>query len=172
MTTQWYAVCTRPQQELKVSAALTKKGIENLCPLTRKMLVSNGFRKKLTWNPVFPSFVFVHITEAQFNTVLRTNDVMSFMYWMGKPAVVNDADIKTIEQFTTRYPNVTVQKTAIIKNAVLAAAAFDETAEEEVELQDERIRTVVPSLGFILTASREKNYRVINTNIERGKMID
>jgi transcription antitermination factor NusG len=172
MTTQWYAVCTRPQQELKASAALTKKGIENFCPLTRKMLVSNGFRKKIAWNPVFPSFVFVHVTEAEFNTVLRTNDVVSFMYWMGKPAVVADADIKTIEQFASRYPNVTVQKTAIIKNALVAASVFTETADEDNDLQDERIRTVIPSLGFILTASREKNYRVINTNIERGKMID
>ncbi len=172
MTTQWYAVCTRPQQELKASAALTKKGIKNFCPLTRKMLVSNGFRKKITWNPVFPSFVFVHTTEAAFNTVLRTNDVVSFMYWMGKPAVVADQDVQTIEQFVSRYPNVTVQKTAVVKNALLAASVTEDATEDENELQDDRIRTVVPSLGFILTASKEKNYRVINTNIERGKMID
>lgn len=166
MTAQWYAVCTRPQQELKVAAALTKKGIENFCPLTRRMLVSNGFRKKINWNPVFPSFVFVHITESAFDAVLRTSDVVSFMYWMGKPAVVADTDIRTIEQFTSRYPNVTVQKTAIIRNPLATAAAVVQEADD----QQDDIRTVIPSLGFILTASREKNYRIINRNIETGRL--
>jgi transcription antitermination factor NusG len=167
MTSQWYAVCTRPQHELKVAAALTKKGIENFCPLTRKMLVSNGFRKKINWNPVFPSFVFVRITEAEFSTILRTNDVVSFMYWMGKPAIIEDNDIETIGQFATRYPNVTVQKTAIIKNSFATVP----TVAEDTEKEEETICTVIPSLGFILTASREKNYRIISRNIENGKMI-
>lgn len=167
MSKQWYAVCTRPQQELKAAAALSKKGVENFCPITRKTLVSNGFRKKINWNPVFPSFVFVHISEADFNTVLRTNDVVNFMYWMGKPAVVTDADISTMEQFATRYPNVTVERTAIIKNVMSLQVA----GEMETEEADDSIRTTLPSLGFILTASREKNYRTINSNIERGKMM-
>lgn len=167
MTKKWYAVCTRPQQELKVSAALTKKGIENFCPLTRKMLVSNGFRKKISYNPVFPSFVFVHINETDFVNVLRTSDVVSFMYWMGKPALVTEEDIKTIEQFVGRYPNVTVQKTAIVKNVVAAGVSALETIREEIDLETESIQTVIPSLGYILTASRDKNYRIINMNIER-----
>lgn len=169
MTKQWYAVCTRPQHELKVAAALTKKGIENFCPQTRKMLVSNGFRKKINWSPVFPSFVFVHITEAEFNTVLRTNDVVNFMYWMGKPAIIADADIHTIEQFAARYPNVTVQRTAVVK----AGLAVNQSGRiEATEESEENIQTVIPSLGFILTASREKNYRIINRNIESGRMMN
>lgn len=170
MSTQWYAVCTRPQHELKVAAALTKKGIEALCPLTRKMLVSNGFRKKITYSPVFPSFVFVRISESETNNVLRTNDVMNFMYWMGRPAVVAEADIKAMELFAGRYPNVTVKRTAVIKNAITAETAqpvYSPTA----DVMDESIQQVLPSLGFILTASKEKNYRIINSNIERGKMI-
>lgn len=166
MSKQWYAVCTRPQQELKAAAALSKKGVENFCPLTRRMLVSNGFRKKITWNPVFPSFVFVHISEADFSTVLHTADVVNFMYWMGKPAIVADADIKTMEQFTTRYPNVTVERTAVTKNVMVLQ--LDSRSETE---EYDSIRTVLPSLGFILTASKEKNYRIINSNIERGKMM-
>jgi transcription antitermination factor NusG len=167
MTKQWYALCTRPQQELKVAAVLSKKGIENACPLTRKMLVNTGFRKKITWSPVFPSFVFVHISEAEFSAVLRTNDVVNFMYWMGKPAVVADADIRNMEQFSARYPNVMVERTAIIKNAIATqpVLAVYETGTDEEEI----IRIALPSLGFILTASREKNYRLINRNIESGK---
>jgi transcription antitermination factor NusG len=168
MTKHWYAVSTRPQHELKVAAALSKKGVENFCPLTRKMLVNSGFRKKISWSPVFPSFIFVHISEAEFKTVLRTADVISFMYWMGKPAIVAEADIKSIEQFASRYPNVTVEKTAIIKNAM---AAKEPAQANYNEVQDDNIRKVIPSLGYILTASREKNYRIINNNIESGKMM-
>ena len=168
MTKHWYAVSTRPQHELKVAAALSKKGVENFCPLTRKMLVNSGFRKKISWSPVFPSFVFVHISEAEFKTVLRTGDVINFMYWMGKPAVVAEGDIKSIEQFAARYPNVTVEKTAIIKNAMPVKEPVQTPYNEE---QDDSIRKVIPSLGYILTASREKNYRIINSNIESGKIV-
>ncbi|MES2851114.1 MAG: transcription termination/antitermination NusG family protein [Bacteroidota bacterium] len=167
MIKQWYALCTKPQHELKVAAALSKKGIENSCPLTRKMLVNNGFRKKISWSPVFPSFVFAYISEAERSTVLRTNDGVSFMYWMGKPAIIVDADIKNMEQFAARYPNVMVERTAIIRNAVVLQPVLPvyETGADEEEI----IRIVLPSLGFILTASREKNYRLINRNIESGK---
>jgi transcription antitermination factor NusG len=164
MNKQWFAVCTRPQHELKVAAALSKKGIDNNCPLTRKMLVSNGFRKKISHSPVFPSFVFVHITEAELNTVLRTPDVMNFMYWMGKPAIIADADIINMEQFAARYPNVMVKRAVVVKTPLAEAGlAIDE--------EDDNITQVLPSIGFMLTASREKNYRIINSNIERGRMM-
>ena len=136
MNKQWFVVCTRPQHELKVAAALSKKGIDSNCPLTRK-------------------FVFVYITEGEFNTVLRTPDVMNFMYWMGKPAVVADADIKNMEQFAARYPNVMVKRTAVVKTPSALAGLV-------VEEEDDNITQVLPSLGFVLTASREKNYRIIN----------
>ena len=171
MNRQWYAVCTKPQHELKVAAALSKKGIDNFCPLTRKTLVNTGFRKKITWSPVFYSFVFVHISEAEFNTVLRTADVTNFMYWMGKPAVVAQADITDMEQFANRYPNVRVEKTALLKNAIAdnkSTQVFYGQSESE---EEEIIQKILPSLGYILTASREKNYRIINSNIERGRMI-
>ena len=170
MSTQWYAVCTRPQHELKVAAALLKKGIETLCPQTRKMLVSNGFRKKISYSPVFPSFVFVHITEAEMSTVLRTNDVTNFMYWMGRPAVVSETDINAMQQFASRYPNVTLKRTAVVKNA-LAGNNEQQVYTTKAGQSDEIIQQVLPSIGFILTASREKNYRIVNNNIERGKMI-
>ncbi len=164
MNKQWFVVCTRPQHELKVAAALSKKGIDNTCPLTRKMLVSNGFRKKITHSPVFPSLVFAHMAETDFNTVLRTPDVMNFMYWMGKPAVVADADIKNMEQFAARYPNVMVQRSVVVKTPLAQASL-------PVDEEDDNITQALPSIGFVLMASREKNYRIINSNIERGRMM-
>lgn len=153
MDANWYAVYTKPQQELKTVASLTKKGIECFCPLTRKMLVNTTFGKKITWQPVFSSFVFVHITEADFSKVLRSGDVINFMYWMGRPAVIAAEDVITIEKFVNRYPNVTVEKTAVVRN-ILAVTSEDSAGDEE------NIQVKLPSLGFLLTASREKNYRI------------
>lgn len=153
MDANWYAVYTKPQQELKTAASLTKKGIECFCPLTRKMLVNTTFGKKITWQPVFNSFVFVRVTEADFPKVLRSGDVINFMYWMGRPAVIAAEDVATIEKFVNRYPNVTVEKTAVVRN-ILA------TTNEEATGDDEKIQVKLPSIGFLLTASREKNYRI------------
>ncbi len=164
MDANWYAVYTKPQQELKTSAALIKKGFECLCPLTRKMLVNTTFGKKITWQPVFNSFVFVRITEADFSKVLRSGDVINFMYWMGRPAVIASEDIANIEKFVSRYPNVTVEKTAIVRN-MLAIAGDDTTGDEE------NIQVKLPSIGFILTASREKNYRIAGSTTRFGRAV-
>lgn len=160
MSANWYAVYTKPQQELKTAASLNKKGFECLCPLTRKMLVSTAFRKKITWQPVFESMIFIRLEEADLLKVRRSGENINFMYWMGKPAIVAETDIRNIEQFVSRYPNVTVSKTAVVRNMLVAAA-------HNTAVEQENIQISLPSLGFVLIASREKNYRIAAGNNAR-----
>ncbi|MBL0358096.1 MAG: UpxY family transcription antiterminator [Chitinophagaceae bacterium] len=93
MNRNWYAVYTKPQSEKKVAALLTKKKIENLCPLNR---ITNGygFRRKMASEPLFPTFVFVYITEAEMHEVRKTSDVINFVYWLGKPAIIKKPKLK------------------------------------------------------------------------------
>ena len=64
MKKNWYAVYTKSRCEKKVSALLTKKKIENYCPLNR-LLKQSPDRKKIVQEPLFTSYVFVHITEME-----------------------------------------------------------------------------------------------------------
>ena len=60
---QWYAVYTKPRWEKKVADLLTKKQIENYCPLNR-VLRQWSDRKKVILEPLFTSYVFVRISES------------------------------------------------------------------------------------------------------------
>lgn len=153
MTKHWYAVYTKPEQEQKVTAALIKKGIESFCPLTR-VGIYKGFGKKIHLQPLFPSFVFVHITEAQFTTVRQINDVINFMFWLGKPAMVPTAELKSIQQFAATHQHIKVERTAIVRNRMpstsyeAAGNSFNGIAAAQKTL----VQLSLPSLGYRLIA--------------------
>jgi transcription antitermination factor NusG len=46
--------------------------------------------------PLFKSYVFVHVSEAEQSRVRMTNGVLNYVYWNGKPAIIKDAEIDTI----------------------------------------------------------------------------
>ena len=168
MIKNWYAVYTKPQQEQKVAAVLAKKGIDAYCPLTR-IGVYTGFGKKTNWQPLFPSFVFVHITEAQFAAIRQANDVINFMYWLGRPAMIPEAEIKSVQQFTSVYSNLKVEKTSIVRNAVpVRNESIEDSLGDTATTQKIKIKLSLPSLGFTLIAMAEKPAGVVDFTYERN----
>ena len=57
---KWFVVYTKSRCEKKVADLLTKKGIENYCPLNRVQKQWSD-RKKIILAPLFTSYVFVRI---------------------------------------------------------------------------------------------------------------
>ena len=88
MERNWYITCTRQNQELKVSAILDKKGIENYCPLTANKK-RNGNVKTIATQPLFTSFVFVFATEAEIKTIRNISSVVNLAYYKNKPAIIS-----------------------------------------------------------------------------------
>ena len=75
---------------------------------------NNGqIEKKIIEEPIFKSYVFVRIDELEKIEVLMTPGVLNFIYFLGKPAVIRDADIETIK----RYLLVEDTKIEIISSA-------------------------------------------------------
>jgi transcription antitermination factor NusG len=69
---KWYAVYTRARWEKKVSEYLTRKDIENYCPLN-KVLRQWSDRKKIVHEPLFTSYVFVNVSEEQHAFLKQTS---------------------------------------------------------------------------------------------------
>src|SRR5258708_3075596 len=94
----WYAVYTKPRWEKKVSEQLAKGGIEAYCPLNK---VRKKWSDRVKWveEPLFKSYVFVRVKEAEQTQVRLFNGVVNFVYWLGKPAMVKDKEIEIIRQF-------------------------------------------------------------------------
>ncbi len=112
MKRNWYAVYTKPQSERKIAALLQKKKIESFCPHNR-VITGYGNRRKMVYQPLFPTFVFVYITEAEMSEVRKTGDVINFVYWLGKPAIIKTPEIENIAHFNGLYCNIKVERSPV-----------------------------------------------------------
>ncbi len=95
---KWLALYTKPRWEKKVSSVLERKGVECWCPL-KKTEKQWSDRKKIVEEPMFTSYVFVHIQETEKSVVLMTDGILNFVYHIGKPAIIRDNEIEIIKRF-------------------------------------------------------------------------
>ncbi|MFN5360116.1 MAG: UpxY family transcription antiterminator [Bacteroidota bacterium] len=95
---QWLAVYTKPRWEKKIDSILSRKGIESWCPLQKSERQWSD-RKKIIEEPLFRSYVFVHIDPAERVKVLSTEGVLNFVYYLRKPAIIRDEEIELIRKY-------------------------------------------------------------------------
>jgi len=157
MKKSWYAVYTKPQCEKKAVFLLNKKKIESFFPLNCRLLKTGGSRKKVFYEPLFPSFVFVFISESEMSSVRQTNDIINFVYWLGKPAVIKSAEIENINLFVNSYYNINVEKTAVNPNGTVHIKNDNgiDNHQKLTSSKKNKIQASLPSLGCIIHAETE-----------------
>ena len=163
-TKKWFAVYTKPRWEKKVSDLLYRQGIENYCPLN-KVQRQWSDRKKVILEPLFKSYVFVHISLEDYMEVRSIEGVLNFVYWLGKPAAIPDSEIDLIRRFLNSYKNVKVLQTEIkINDKVRITSGPLMLQEGSVkEIKRKSVKVQLPSLGFALIAE------VLKVNLEPVK---
>jgi transcription antitermination factor NusG len=77
---------------------LLKAGIEAYLPL-RKVLKYWSDRKKWVEEPLFRSYIFVHISEADYLTVLNVPGAVRYITFEGKAVPIPPQQIQAIKQF-------------------------------------------------------------------------
>lgn len=159
MKKNWYAVYTKSRCEKRVSALLTKKKIENFYPMNKVPKLGTYDLRKFDMVPLFPSFVFVHATENEMNQIRQISDVVNFVYWLGRPAQIKSVEIDSIRAFVSEYPNVTVEKTAVNIHDMMRVVSSPGLEQEEnnIVIQHNRVKLILPSLGYALVAETEKS---------------
>lgn len=132
----------------------TKKGIECYCPQNR-IDSKWGDRKKNLSQPLFSSYVFVHLPESHHNEVKLVRGVVDFVYWIGKPAVINTEEIDIIKNFLFNYPSVTLEKISVSYNesAQVINEPFINRKGNLVEVKNTSVKAILPSLGQMLVSS-------------------
>lgn len=163
----WYAIYTKPRWEKKVAEQLTKKGIENYCPLN-KVVRQWSDRKKTVLEPLFTSYVFVCITQKDMVALLETSGVLNLLYWLGKPAVIRDSEIAAIKSFLLEHENVSLEKMDVKLNDTVRITHGPLIAREGnvIEINNHTIKVVLPTLGYALIA------QVSKTHIEKVKVLE
>jgi transcription antitermination factor NusG len=94
----WYVLYTKPKWEKKVAEQLQAIGIECYCPLVTKERQWSD-RKKKVEVPLFNSYVFVRLEEADRALVFQSPGAVRYLFWLQKPAVVREDEIATIKKW-------------------------------------------------------------------------
>jgi transcription antitermination factor NusG len=105
----WYVLYTNPRNEKKVAQRLSEKNIQVFCPV-QETIKQWSDRKKKVIEPVFKSYIFVHLDNYETDQVevLKTQGAVRFLWWMQKPGVVRDSEIEAIKSFLNKYKGATL----------------------------------------------------------------
>jgi len=150
---RWYVAYTQPGKEIKVADLLARKKIKCYCPVNE---IDGQFThgKKRIFKPLFPNYIFTHLTDPGQLALKRIPGLISFVYWRGDPAVIGDDEIAAIKYFTNEYPCVKLEKTPIRQNQnpqVINASGF--LLKGNVPgTNTNTISVILPTLGHSLVA--------------------
>jgi transcriptional antiterminator NusG len=162
----WYAVYTRPKWEKKVSELLSRKKIENYCPLYKSVRQWSD-RKKTIMEPLFTSYVFVNVGENDHLPVKQTDGILNFVYWLGKPAVIKNEEIDVIRQFLSENEHVKLEQIEVNVNdrVKIVNGPFKYWEGSVTEIRPKSVKVLLPSLGYALVAEIPKSrVELISTN--------
>ncbi|MBM3433049.1 MAG: UpxY family transcription antiterminator [Bacteroidetes bacterium] len=164
-TKKWLALYTRPRWEKKVYALLTQKGIVAYCPLN-KVRRQWSDRVKVVEEPLFKSYVFVQVTEAERAKVRLTQGAVNFIYWNGKPAQIRDKEIAAIKRFLDEHEEVELIPMELKPNqrVIIQSGTFMGQNAQVLELRRRKAKVRIESLGYTLVAYMDRaKLRPINT---------
>lgn len=128
--------------------------MESYCPLN-KVRKKWSDRYKMVEEPLFKSYVFVRIADAQKTEVRMIEGVVNFVYWLGKPAVVKDREILNIRKFLNEYTQVEVQEIKQLSTGdkvVITNGLMMDHEGTVLSVQNKRAEIRIESLGVKLVA--------------------
>ncbi|MGB7555056.1 MAG: UpxY family transcription antiterminator [Candidatus Korobacteraceae bacterium] len=99
----WLAAYTRSRHESHVASQLSCKGLESLLP-TYVKLSRWSDRVRRAQAPLFPGYVFVHVSDAERVPVLQTVGVVNLVSVGGKAARMQEDEIERLRACIAR-PN-------------------------------------------------------------------
>jgi transcriptional antiterminator RfaH len=150
----WYALYTKPRNEKKVAQLLQSLGVETYCPVVTTTKQWSDRKKKVT-TPVLPSYVFVQVEEKNREVVFQVPGVVRYVYWLGKAAIIRDAEITTLkeylsEEYTTIF-QTSIQPGDRIK---LTTGPFKGQDALVKKISNTKTQVILESLGILLTLEK------------------
>lgn len=153
----WYVVYTKPKWEKKVAERLNEIGVITYCPLISKTSQWSD-RKKTIHVPLFNSYIFVQIEEANRNRVFEVTGAVRYLFWLGKPAMVKNHEIEAIKNWLSTPSDfeVTLDKWKIGDKIVLESGPFVSQSATIQEVKQNHYILVLESLGCVLKVNKKE----------------
>ncbi|MGN6803390.1 MAG: transcription termination/antitermination NusG family protein [Ginsengibacter sp.] len=151
MQKNWYAVYTKPHCERKISLSLSRRNIENFCPLNHRRS-RQFFRNVTSSEPIFQAYVFVRSTDEEIIALSkRIPGAISVLYWKGRPATIKDEEINAMREFAQNHEGITVEK--MRSNLKSGDAELSYLMDGQILLVKNRtMKLNIPSLGLSMVA--------------------
>ena len=92
----WHAVYVKSRAEKKAQMELQIQEIESFLPLQRKLRQWSD-RQKWVEMPLISGYLFVHASRKEYDQVLQSNYVVSYVRFDGKAAIVPDCQIEYLK---------------------------------------------------------------------------
>jgi transcriptional antiterminator RfaH len=152
----WYVVYTKPKWEKKVAERLNEIGVIAYCPLITKLSQWSD-RKKKVEVPLFNSYIFVQVNEKERNTIFEIPGAIRYLFWLGKPAIVKEGEIKTIQDWLSVSDayEISVDTWQKGDNVVLESGPFVAQSAIVQEVKQHHYILVLESLGCILKVEKK-----------------
>jgi transcription antitermination factor NusG len=155
---EWYVVYTRQGMEMKVARELKKRNIESYCPVNKSQHKWWSFKRSAE-QPLFTSYVFVRMAESDVPALKKINGVVNVLYWLGKPAVIKEQEIRLIRDFLTNHTNVSVEKTSV--------KGFNYVYGNNTAKAAESYKLELPTLGYRVVAGKPEKVKVVSMSAIR-----
>ena len=154
MKNNWYVLYTKSRCEKKIADLLSKRNVENYCPLNRVYRQWSD-RKKMVAEPLFSSYVFIHACEEELNAIKKlSNNIVNVVYWLGKPAIIRNEEIEQIRYFLNEYSNITIEKQPVRMNEMvrIIRGPFRNLEGTVSAFKNNMLVLSLPSLGYKIMA--------------------
>jgi transcription antitermination factor NusG len=96
----WYAAYTCPRHEKCVAQQLISRQIGSFLPLYSSVRRWKDRRRRIDL-PLFPSYIFVQMTERNRLDILRLPGIVQLVSFQGKPAVIAPVEIEALRRGST-----------------------------------------------------------------------
>ncbi len=115
---KWYAIYTRSRAEKQVYKQLLNNGIEAYLPL-QKVMRQWSDRKKKVEEPLFRSYVFVHIDKKEYHHAINVLGAVCYVTFEGKPVSIPEYQINNLKLLIDHAADIKVSSKRFKKGETL-----------------------------------------------------
>lgn len=94
---RWYAIYTKCNHEKRVYEFLKDQNIESYLPLEKK-LRNWSDRKKWVEVPLFPSYLFVKVSNKEYYQIFKNHSILYYVSFNGKATPIPQEQIEAIKK--------------------------------------------------------------------------
>lgn len=152
----WFVLYIKPKNEKKAALQLAELGFTVYCPLITETRQWSDRKKKIE-TPLLPSYIFVKLTEKERELVFQVPGVVRYLFWLGKPAIVKDAEIEILQQWL-KNDALDARVVGLQPGDKMAISKGPFKGKEGIvqEISNNRIQLVLLELGIKITLTKQK----------------